>query len=70
MKPHLLKVKEAEGFDAYLVAIKNFVAGCKQKWKLMPKDYMLIVIGVTLLTTITFELHEADMVILVRNVTN
>ena len=48
MKPHLLKVKEAEGFDAYLVALKNFVAGCKQKWKLMPKVYMLIVIGVTI----------------------
>ena len=48
MKPHLLKVKEAEGFDAYLVAIKNCVAGCKQKWKLMPKVYMLIVIGVTI----------------------
>ena len=46
MKPHLLKLKEAEGFDAYLVAIKNCVAGCKQKWKLMPKVCMLIVTGV------------------------
>jgi hypothetical protein len=37
MKAHLLKVKEEEGVEIFLNKIRNTIAGCREKWKKMPK---------------------------------
>ena len=44
LKPHLLRVKEEDGFESYVAAIKNCVAGCKVKWKSMPKVCCKVVV--------------------------
>ena len=37
MKSHLLNVRATEGQEAFYDQIRNSVAGCRQKWKTMPK---------------------------------
>jgi len=38
MKPVLLKLKEEEGVDVFIHQIRNTIAGCREKWKKMPKE--------------------------------
>ena len=37
MKAHLLKVKQEEGVEVYISKIRNTIAGCREKWRKMPK---------------------------------
>jgi hypothetical protein len=37
MKPVLLNLKEEEGIDVFIYQIRNTIAGCRDKWKKMPK---------------------------------
>ena len=37
MKDYLLKVKEEEGIESFIDKIRNSIAGCREKWKKMPK---------------------------------
>ena len=37
MKPSLLKLKNEEGYEAYFEGIRNTIAGCRLKWKILPK---------------------------------
>ena len=37
MKDCLLKIKEEEGVESFLNKIRNCIAGCREKWKKMPK---------------------------------
>ena len=38
MKPVLLNLKEEEGIDVFIYQIRNTIAGCRDKWKKMPKE--------------------------------
>lgn len=37
LKPHLLDIKTNRGDDEYISSIRNCVAGCRAKWRTMPK---------------------------------
>ena len=37
MKDHLMSVKQEEGVESYINKIRNTIAGCREKWKKMPK---------------------------------
>ena len=37
MKSDLLKIKEEEGYEKYFEGIRNTIAGCRIKWKTLPK---------------------------------
>ena len=34
----MLEIRENEGRDVFFDQIRNCVAGCRQKWKTMPRD--------------------------------
>eukprot|EP00092_Neocalanus_flemingeri_P108824 GFUD01139772.1.p1 GENE.GFUD01139772.1~~GFUD01139772.1.p1 ORF type:complete len:231 (+),score=50.24 GFUD01139772.1:39-731(+) len=38
MKPSLMQIKAEQGFEAYLEGIRNTIAGCRLKWKCLPKE--------------------------------
>ena len=41
MKDHLMDIREKKGDEEFFANIRNCVAGCRQKWKLMNKVCIL-----------------------------
>ena len=48
MKPEIMRIKEDEGYEAYFESIRNTVAGCRQKWKVLPKVNLRYDVGANL----------------------
>ena len=44
MRPFLLETRATKGDSAFLAQIRNCVAGCKAKWKIMSKVESILVI--------------------------